>query len=45
MEHLQRPENKKGLTVSRQAFVLYGAGTMSRTRDLLITSQKVRGFM
>ena len=36
--YIQMPETTKPLHFCR-GFVLYGAGTRSRTRDLLITSQ------
>ena len=34
-----RSENKKGLQFLASLFLCFGAGTKSRTRDLLITSQ------
>ena len=35
---------KKKPSYFYEGFVLYGAGTRSRTRDLLITSQRVQGY-
>ncbi len=41
---METPETTKPQHFCR-GFVLYGAGTRSRTRDLLITSGLSRGFL
>jgi len=42
LDHLA-PETTKP-SYFYEGFVLYGAGTRNRTRDLLITSQRAQGY-